>query len=922
MYNSPERGSSSSTSSPSSSSSSPPRSSSEDRGSSGGGGGGGEDEQKGFLGIIFVCHSDNRGAQLVFRYPEVTRAHVTTETLRAFDARLHAPPELSSHHHPPPRRTAAPVTRSQTQPALSRSGGGGGVSTSSSFLDGGGGGGSEIGSLVASNHVVNAAVAVGTITSGGGSASSSSSSSVASNDGSSFSSASAFAASVSSAASSSYTTLPLANGGGGSVSLRDSLQPQQPVAVNSQRWREGPYNMPSAVIAPLLTPKRVISLSSSSSSSSSRVKQTKSNHSYNDNKNSKEAPPQQAACSEGFDLAIDGTLFLGYPVWLEEKKKKYHHSSSSSQSAKQQHHQQQQRWKAKVKEEQRRENFIKARKLTKSGNIEGIPDSLNQFNLVFVITAEEARKDGGRCYAMYKRVVRQFVTALRHEQQRCGYLTNEVQAMLNVRERWLFRQVNCKKGEKPPDHQQLTDDILNASPLAHEFREIYHGLVENRQVQVSVNRWIDIHLSLFDTSTSIPNNNSLISSASSCGSTNSYSPRLYPLRPYHTLLLLESRQSILRALPQDSSSTIQLFLDALFPFRSGGSGSGGSGSSNVDGKERGSGGGPSAAVAGNYYSSISFTKSFLEISIETNIPLNQIFLMAAHFVYWRKGKIIKALTPHSVFIIHPKTELQMAPRDQSFQFSFPSFRLAEVLAKFSQPKPLIAHVQAYSTPKQKDFIPVVMWLLRQGLLMEVNTYYYLNVPKEVEEKYLRNRAMMMQKWNRVKKGEEDETQEQRMLLGSKRKSGRRRKRVSSLLSASLSPSDQSSLKSNTSENNHETDGDEENEEAEQEGSESDADEANDDYDDEEDQGSENGEDDRSDDEEEDDSFVSPPYRTSPQHLPLTPLPLTKYELKYLQRFNDNSAAFNMFLRFVCFITFFVRFLRSLTLDITKVMPVL
>ena len=78
------------------------------------------------------------------------------------------------------------------------------------------------------------------------------------------------------------------------------------------------------------------------------------------------------------------------------------------------------------------------------------PLELSNFSLVFVITAEEAAKDNGRRYEMYKQAVFQVTSALKHEQLRCGYLSNEVEAMLLVRERWLFKQCNVKKEETPP----------------------------------------------------------------------------------------------------------------------------------------------------------------------------------------------------------------------------------------------------------------------------------------------------------------------------------------------------------------------------------------------------------------------------------------------------------------------------------------
>lgn len=114
--------------------------------------------------------------------------------------------------------------------------------------------------------------------------------------------------------------------------------------------------------------------------------------------------------------------------------------------------------------------------------------------------------------------------------------------------------------------------------------------------------------------------------------------------------------------------------------------------------------------------------------------------MAAHLIYWKKGKLIKSLSPNSFFIINPrmkekKSDLYsnyLLSLDQSFSHSFLNFRLAEILHDFSTPLTLVTHVHKLAASKQKDFVPVVVWLLRHDLIIELNTYFYLNIPLEVE----------------------------------------------------------------------------------------------------------------------------------------------------------------------------------------------
>ena len=72
-----------------------------------------EEQEKGFLGIILMCHSAVRGNQLVFRYPEVVRSRVTQETLRVFGERM------EKGNSGGRERKMVPPSRNATMPALS-----------------------------------------------------------------------------------------------------------------------------------------------------------------------------------------------------------------------------------------------------------------------------------------------------------------------------------------------------------------------------------------------------------------------------------------------------------------------------------------------------------------------------------------------------------------------------------------------------------------------------------------------------------------------------------------------------------------------------------------------------------------------------------------------------------------------------------
>eukprot|EP00005_Dracoamoeba_jomungandri_P005366 CAMPEP_0174254498 /NCGR_PEP_ID=MMETSP0439-20130205/3810_1 /TAXON_ID=0 /ORGANISM="Stereomyxa ramosa, Strain Chinc5" /LENGTH=218 /DNA_ID=CAMNT_0015336107 /DNA_START=192 /DNA_END=845 /DNA_ORIENTATION=- len=201
--------------------------------------------------------------------------------------------------------------------------------------------------------------------------------------------------------------------------------------LNARQWQGTPYDMPSVVISPFLSPKRPL-------------------------------------FDAHFQVGVDDMEFLSYPSSLPKRLSgsSYNHSNVFQTVS-----------------------VIKDSSGEDQNKMKSIVDELNSFLVVFVITSDEARKNNGNTLHLYKNCVQKVSSALKHEQIRCSYISKEVQEMVNAREMWLWKVCNVQKGQLPPDHAQLTDSILNASPLAHEIREIYHGLADAAQVNVCINRW-------------------------------------------------------------------------------------------------------------------------------------------------------------------------------------------------------------------------------------------------------------------------------------------------------------------------------------------------------------------------------------------------------------------------------------------------
>jgi hypothetical protein len=300
-------------------------------------------------------------------------------------------------------------------------------------------------------------------------------------------------------------------------------------------------------------------------------------------------------------------------------------------------------------------------------------DEIAMFNIVLVVQKKAEPAITKMCY----HVAEQVAAALKHEEERCKFVTNEVFKMLRIRERWLLTQTQATDENSKPDHKALTYDLIQSSSLASLMKDLFHGLRDEGNIHLRINDWINISLSTKDAE----------------------DQPLIPIRPYQTLLILDSID-LLRTLPKDASPTLKRLVEIAKP-----------------------------------------TKSFRELQNETGIPLAQLYKLAAHLVYWNKARIIDTLTKTNVYVLNPDPKCANFYFDwltTTFQKAFPAFRLAEVLAGFAANKTLGQLVHPLASSLQREFVEVVVWLLRQDLLIQIHTFVFLLIPDPRDEDEIAN----------------------------------------------------------------------------------------------------------------------------------------------------------------------------------------
>jgi len=299
-------------------------------------------------------------------------------------------------------------------------------------------------------------------------------------------------------------------------------------------------------------------------------------------------------------------------------------------------------------------------------------EEITLFNIVFVLSSTSGDVYRNKLLDSFKRISMQLAAAIKHEQQRCNYIAKQVHDMLAIREQWLTEQTQIDSSSSAaannnmankPNHHVLTERILTASKLAREIKEIYHGIKDRGCVSLRVNGWIGLHLNV----------------------SNPDSYPIYPLRPYHALLIFTSEDSI--QLPTyDTSPALIKLLEAAKP-----------------------------------------TKSFRDLQLDTDLTLAQIYRLASHLVHWKKARIINMMTKNNFYILTPRSQDNYVKLNQTFSILFPDFKLHDILQRFSSARPLAEHMSKLSSQYHTTFLAIVGWLLQHNLIVQLSIYIHLMI---------------------------------------------------------------------------------------------------------------------------------------------------------------------------------------------------
>lgn len=128
------------------------------------------------------------------------------------------------------------------------------------------------------------------------------------------------------------------------------------------------------------------------------------------------------------------------------------------------------------------------------------------------------------------------------------------------------------------------------------------------------------------------------------------------------------------------------------------------------------------------------TKSFLQISQFSGIPLTDIQFLASHLIYWRRARAIPPLHQRDVYIVSPNADMRnLATASQKFAKTFPALpplpRILNMLS--STPRPYSTLIP--SKDHKPTYMDILAWLMRGGWVTQLRTFAWVRVPAHIKE---------------------------------------------------------------------------------------------------------------------------------------------------------------------------------------------
>jgi hypothetical protein len=255
--------------------------------------------------------------------------------------------------------------------------------------------------------------------------------------------------------------------------------------------------------------------------------------------------------------------------------------------------------------------------------------------------------------------------ALRYEEKRCGYVSEQTQTMTTAHD-----------DGYASNSESAFQTILNKCTLASNIKKMYEDLCNSGLVNIQINKWITLSFCL-------PQKVHQWHLRGKIVEPKDIDRCLKALRPYHSLLLLHPIQQMGDFTGLDGSPSLERMLKQYSPI-----------------------------------------KNLQTLAADADLTLNHVFELTAHLVYWAKATVIFPICLTNKYVISPDAPIQSnSPLLDKFSEAFPASNLIRVISDFALPTSLGQKCNPLCHPAQQShLVQTIIWMLQHHLLLQLHTY--------------------------------------------------------------------------------------------------------------------------------------------------------------------------------------------------------
>ncbi|KAL7732361.1 hypothetical protein ACLKA6_004344 [Drosophila palustris] len=282
-------------------------------------------------------------------------------------------------------------------------------------------------------------------------------------------------------------------------------------------------------------------------------------------------------------------------------------------------------------------------------------------NIVFALHAQ-ASYSIVKCY---HELSKRLGLALKFEEQRSGYLTEQTAYMARTHD---------EQQQQPLE--KIFELIAERCSLAQALKSICNDLCTTGLLSTTLNQNLTLTFCLPAKAHQLHKKGSMVDpeTIDRC---------LRALKPYHGMLLLVDFAELLDCVPPTGARMLWQLVDAYNPLI-----------------------------------------SLQSMASNADLSIEHVYKLVSHLVYWAKATIIYPLCETNVYVIAPDAPLHTKSHlVEKFSTRFAGMSLFEVISDFSLPTSIGHLTTPLQQPARQGILAqMVLWMLQHHLLMQLHTY--------------------------------------------------------------------------------------------------------------------------------------------------------------------------------------------------------